>query len=82
MIRRLKTLGASQRSLLDIYYKHIHSILVLGAPAWNGALTKIDKLRLERVQRAALKIIFACKWDSYTKFLASKNIVKLEKRRD
>ena len=39
------------------------------------------KFRLERVQRAALKIIFACKWASYTKFLASKNIVKLEKRR-
>ena len=37
---------------------------------------------MEKVQTAALKIIFACKWDSYTKFLVSKNIVKLEKRRE
>ena len=81
MIRRLKALGASQWNLLDIYYKHIRSILEFGAPAWDGALTKRDSLRLERVQRTALKIIFACKWDSYTKFLASINIEKLDKRR-
>ena len=61
IIRRLKALGASQQTLLDIYYKHIRSILEFGAPAWDGALTKRDKLILERVQRAALKIIFSCK---------------------
>ena len=59
MIRRLKALGASQWNLLNIYYKHICSILEFGAPAWDGALTKRDKLRLERLQRAALKIILA-----------------------
>ena len=81
MLRRLKALGASQWNLLDVYYKHIRAILEFGAPAWDGALTKRDSLRLERVQRTALKIIFACKWDSYTKFLISKNIEKLAKRR-
>ena len=81
MLRRLKALDASKRNLLDVYYKHIRSILEFGAPAWDGALTIKDAMRIEKVQRTALRIIFACKWDSYTKFLKGNNIEKLKMRR-
>ena len=52
-----------------------------GAPAWDGALSRRDGIRLERVQRTDLRIIFACKWGSFSKFLEDNNIEKLDSRR-
>ena len=81
MLRRLKALGASRRSLLDIYYKHIRSILEFASPAWTGSLTRKESRRLERVQRVVLKIIFNSIKKPYRKLLEENKIQKLSKRR-
>ena len=44
MIRRLKYLGAGQEDLVDIYVKHVRSILELAVPAWQGAITQSERL--------------------------------------
>ena len=81
MLRRLKALGASKQSLLDIYYKHIRSILEFASPAWTGSLTLKENRRIERVQRVVLRIIFNSIKKPYRKLLEENKIQKLSKRR-
>ena len=50
-LRRLKLLGASQETLLEIYKLFCHSVLEFGAPVWSGALSKKNVQDIERVQR-------------------------------
>ena len=64
-LRRLKKLGASTNDLLDLYHKHVRSILEYAAPVWHCSLTGEDRLKLERVQKSALHIILGQRYDSY-----------------
>ena len=82
ILRRLKSLGADQEALLDIYTKQIRSILELAAPAWQGALTQSEKNDLERIQRAACHIILGSTYVSYSQSLKALNIQSLEHRRN
>ena len=72
-LRRLKTLGASQETLGEVYILFIRSILEFCAPLWTGALYKKDTKLLEHVQKSACKIILPDK--DYT---SAKNFLKLE----
>ena len=56
-LRRLKTLGASTETLLDIYKLFIRSHLEFCAPLWTGNLSSKNCRDLERVQKVAIKII-------------------------
>ena len=47
VIRRLKSLGANNLELLDIYNRHCRSILEFGVPAWHSAITNKEKMDLE-----------------------------------
>ena len=64
-LRRLKSLGASEEDLLDLYVKHVRSILEYAAPVWHSSLKGEDRLKLERVQKSALHIIIGEKYQSY-----------------
>ena len=68
-LRRLKKLGASKEDLLDLYHKHVRSILEYAAPVWHSSLTGEDRLKLERVQKAAFHIILGEKYKSYNSAL-------------
>ena len=57
VLRRLKTLGASNHDLLDVYIKQVRSILELAVPDWHSGLTLGETADIERVQRAALQIL-------------------------
>ena len=56
-LRRLKVLGASLETLLDIYKLFCRSVVEYAAPVWSGALSKKNKQDLERVQQNALSVI-------------------------
>ena len=73
MLRRLKKLGASPQILIDIYNKHIRSILEYAVPVWGSLLTSENCDDIERVQKCAYTIIFG--HSSYRKLLLkSKNV--------
>ena len=57
-LRRLKKLGANQDDLKDVYVKQIRSILEFAVPVWHSSLVGEDRLKTERVQKSALRIIF------------------------
>ena len=80
-LRRLKLLGASKETLMDIYRLFCRSVLEFGAPVWSGGLTKGNKEDIERVQRNALKIVFGFNSD-YEECLEELEELTLTDRRD
>ena len=68
-LRRLKLLGASSNTLVDIYKLFCRSVLEYCAPVWAGSLTKKNSQNIERVQKNALKIIFGSHYTSYDDLL-------------
>jgi hypothetical protein len=81
MLRRLKNLGAKEEQLLDVYIKQVRSVLELAAPVWHSSLTIDDKLKIERVQRAALQIIFGSDYESYSAACIEADLLTLDVRR-
>ena len=65
VMRRLKSLGANNDDLLDVYFKQVRSVLELAVPAWHSGLTLGESADIERVQRAALQIILGSGFTSY-----------------
>ena len=68
-IKRLKKLGANTKDLLDLYSRHIGSILEYAAPVWHSSLTGEDRLKLEIIQNSALHIILDDSYKSYSSAL-------------
>ena len=74
-------MGASIEDLLDLYEKHVRSILEYAAPVWHSSLKGEDRLKLERVQKSALRIIIGEKYQSYTSALKMTGTKTLFERR-
>ena len=68
-------MGASVDDLKDVFIKQVRSVLELAVPAWNAALSQVEKKDIERVQKTALHIILG---DSYHSYVNALDIVKLE----
>ena len=81
VLRRLKKSGANEEELLDIYCKHIRSILEYAATVWHAALTNENTTDIERVQKSALAIIMGSNYISYENALKTLNMDKLSTRR-
>ena len=81
-LRRLKILGASQETLIDIYKLFCRSVLEFGAPVWSGALTVKNKQDIERVQKTAMIIIAGSSFTPYDQFLDEIEEDNLDIRRD
>ena len=76
-LRRLKKLGVSTHVLIDLYEKHIRSILEYAAPAWSPMLTAENKSDIERVQKCSYSIIFGP--NRYAKTLNNNQKIHLRK---
>ena len=81
-LRRLKVLGASNTTLVDIYKLFCRSVLEYCAPVWAGSITKKNTQNIERVQKNAFKIIFGYHYTSYDDLLTDIDESSLDERRD
>ena len=73
----------SDKSVLkQIYYSRIRCKLDQSAVVWSSSLTLKNINDLERVQKAAMRIIYGKNYESYSKTLKELGMVSLEKRRD
>ena len=82
ILRRLKKLGLPKDELLDTYMKKVRSILEMAVPVWNPALSQSDSAKIERVQKAALRIILGKDNSSYYDSLQELELENLETRRE
>ena len=67
--------------LRNIYFTFIRSILEKSAVVWHSSLSKKNRLTLERVQKAAVKVILKNKYTNYKEGLKTLNIENLDDRR-
>jgi len=81
IIRRLKSNGASQSDLIDIYVKQIRSIMEFAVPVWNSALTCSEINDLERVQKSFLHILLGRAYTNYNSALLLSGLESLAERR-
>ena len=81
-LRRLKYMGAPDMDLIDVYIKHIRSVLELAVPAWHGAITQAERVTIERIQKSASNIILGESYVSYRQSLRTLNLESLQVRRD
>ena len=80
-MRRLKVIGANQKQLIDVYEKHVRSLLELAVPAWQGSITQSERIEIGRVQKAAFHIARGEEYTSYAHALNHFNLDSLEQRR-
>ena len=84
-MRLLSTAAAftnNRKELKDIYLTFIRSILEQSAVVWHSSLSVKNKSDLERVQKAAVRVIMGNNYSSYKNSLKDLKLDTLEKRRD
>ena len=81
MIKRLKNLGLSTASLLEVFKMQIRSLLEFGAVVWHSMLTDQNSREIERVQKSALAVILGPSYVCYENALAQTALERLDDRR-
>ena len=71
-----------RRILTQLYYTHIRCRLEQSAVLWHSSLTLKNIVDLERVQKAAVRVIIGHGYESYSKTLRDLNIETLFERRE
>ena len=80
-LRRIKYLGASIETQLDLYKLYVRSAVEMAAPLWTGSLNKTDIAAIERVQKNSVKFILGNQYRTYDEALKRLNLDTLELRR-
>ena len=86
--KRMRLLHAASKFVNDrkiltqLYYTHIRCRLEQSAVLWHSSLTVKNIVDLERVQKAAVRIIIGHRYDSYSQTLKFLNIETLFDRRE
>jgi hypothetical protein len=75
-------MGASRSALIDIYTKHVRSVLEFAAVVWNSSLTQENIITIERVQKSAFSVILGSKYSSYEEACTILKMESLSKRRE
>ena len=65
-----------------IYKTFIRSNLEFSSTVWHSSLTLADRQDLERIQKAAVKIILGKDYDGYEKSLKVLNMESLDQKRE
>ena len=76
------TYASAKSDLKDIYLTSIRSVLEQSAVVWHSSLTKKNRQDLERVQKAAVRVIMGQSYSTYKNGLKFLKLDTLEKRRE
>ena len=80
--QRLKNLGAQEDDMVDLYTKQVRSVLELAVPAGHGAITQVERIAIERIQKSACHIILGGNYQSYKLASNTLDLDTLQSRRD
>ena len=82
ILHKIAKFGASTNDMRDIYFSYIRSILEQSCNVWRTSLSQENEQDLERIQKAALKIIFKNNYLNYEHACNQLNISDLKTRRN
>ena len=82
LIRKAASFNPSLDDLKTLYILYVRSILEQSCAVWNSSLTMQNSNDLERVQKAAVRIMLGDKFENYEEALEVVNLQKLTERRN
>ena len=82
LLRKVAEFGASTADKLSIYKTFVGSALEQSCTVWHSSLTKGNEKDLERVQKAAIRVITNNRYNSYGEALNTLGIDSLKKIRE
>ena len=82
MLRAASKFTNDKQVLKQIYYSRIRCKLEQSAAVWSSSLTQKNVVDLERVQKAAVRLINGKPYESYSETLKELGIMRLSKRRE
>ena len=82
MLSRLKAFKVSRQDLVKIWTTFIRPITEYVAPLWHSSLTITEKVKIERLQKRALRIIMGANYPGYDDALKLLNLPSLKNRRE
>ena len=72
----------NREHLEHIYKTFVRSNLEFSSTVWHSSLTVTERQDLERIQKAAVKVIMGNDYDNYTQALSNLKMKSLNKRRE
>ena len=81
LLRKVSSFGASIEDMKNIYVLYIRSVLEQSCIVWHSRLTEENSQDIERVQKAAMRIILGIKYTEYENALEKVDLEKLSERR-
>ena len=72
----------NREHLEHIYKTFVRSNLEFSSTVWHSSLTLTERQDLERIQKAAVKVILGNDYDNYTQALSNLKMESLNKRRE
>ena len=82
MLSKLKAFKVSRQDLVKIWTTFIRPITEYVAPLWHSSLTIIEKVKIERLQKRAIRIIMGVDYPGYNNALEMLNLPSLKNRRE
>ena len=76
------TFTSSTNDLRNIYLTFIRSVIEQSAVVWHSSLTKTNRKDIERVQKAAVRVIMGKSYTTYKAGLEYLNLLTLDRRRE
>ena len=80
VIRRLRNMGASKSTLLDVYNKQIRCVVEYATVVWDAGLTTDNINQIEKVQKSVFCVILGDKYTTYEEAFSHLNM-KTERRK-
>ena len=81
VVRRLKTLGASEQDLLKVLRAQVLSVLQFATPAWSTLLTVAESTKIESVLKTGLYLVYGNRFKSFNWALRQARMCSLEDQR-
>ena len=81
VIRRLKSMGASEDNLLKVLRAQVLSVLQFATPAWSTLLTVLEKARIESVLKTGLFLVYGERYQNFNWALNEAQMCTLEEQR-
>ena len=81
ILHNLFKFSLPMQEMITIYILYIRSILESSAVVWHSSITKSEEIKLERVQKTALKIILDGDYVNYSTALILSGLQTLSERR-
>ena len=82
MLSKLKAFKVSRQDLVKIWTTFIRPCTEYAAPLWHSSLAADEKIKIERLQKRALRIIMGGAYPGYENALETLNLPSLENRRE